>query len=206
MAGTINTNTVQLGDSATATQNFTLRTNVDGTATLARGNVGATTQDILTVDANGKAVFSQGMGAVPATQSMIRVHTPNGAGSTNTCVQRFLTTFVTQGTDITLTQSATLGDTFTVNTAGVYSCSLTAVHPTGNGVVGISASSTQLTTSIVGIAVTDKLTLVQDYTATGTVSCSWIGYLAAGAVVRVHTDATALVADNRSQFTITRVA
>ena len=43
MAGTIKTNAVQLGDSATATQNFTLRTNQDGTATLARGNVGATT-------------------------------------------------------------------------------------------------------------------------------------------------------------------
>lgn len=53
MAGTIKANTIQLGDSATATQNFVLQTNVDGTAKLARGNQGATTQDILTVDANG---------------------------------------------------------------------------------------------------------------------------------------------------------
>ena len=53
MAGTIKTNAVQLGDSATATQNFTLRTNADGTATLARGNVGATTQDVLTIAADG---------------------------------------------------------------------------------------------------------------------------------------------------------
>lgn len=53
MAGTVKTNAVQLGDSATATQNFTIRTNVDGTATVARGNVGATTQDILTIAADG---------------------------------------------------------------------------------------------------------------------------------------------------------
>lgn len=53
MAGTIKTNAVQLGDSTTATQNFTLQSNVDGTAKFARGNTGATTQDILTVDAAG---------------------------------------------------------------------------------------------------------------------------------------------------------
>lgn len=54
MAGTIKANQLQLGDSSTATQNFTLQTNVDGTLKLARGNAGATTQDILTIDTNGK--------------------------------------------------------------------------------------------------------------------------------------------------------
>jgi hypothetical protein len=53
MAGKITVNTVQLGDSATATNNFVLKTNVDGTAVLARGNDGATTQDILTIDSSG---------------------------------------------------------------------------------------------------------------------------------------------------------
>ena len=44
----------QLGISATATQNFTLDASAsDGTMKLARGNAGATTQDILTVDASG---------------------------------------------------------------------------------------------------------------------------------------------------------
>lgn len=54
MAGTLKTDSVQLGDSLTATNNFVLKTNADGTAKLARGNVGATTQDILTVDADGR--------------------------------------------------------------------------------------------------------------------------------------------------------
>lgn len=57
MAGTLAINNIQLGDSSTASQNFVLKTNSDGTATLARGNVGATTQDILTVGADGKVTL-----------------------------------------------------------------------------------------------------------------------------------------------------
>lgn len=53
MAGKVTANTVQLGDSVTATNNFVLKTNADGTATLARGNDGATSQDILTINSDG---------------------------------------------------------------------------------------------------------------------------------------------------------
>jgi len=73
MAGQVKVNQIQLGDSSTATQNFVWQTNVDGTCKLARGNVGATTQDILTVDAAGLVTMSQGSGrfvlgtAVPYT-------------------------------------------------------------------------------------------------------------------------------------------
>lgn len=52
MAGTITTNAVVLGDSATAANNFQLRTNTDGSMKLARGATGAL-GDILTVDASG---------------------------------------------------------------------------------------------------------------------------------------------------------
>jgi hypothetical protein len=51
----VKTNQVQLGQSGTAAQNFTLAvpSPANGTVKLARGNAGATTQDVLTVDANG---------------------------------------------------------------------------------------------------------------------------------------------------------
>lgn len=51
----IKTNAVQIGQSLTATQNFTLAvpSPPDGTIKLARGNAGATTQDVLSVDVNG---------------------------------------------------------------------------------------------------------------------------------------------------------
>ena len=50
---------MQLGQSATATQNFTMNTGLDGTMKLARGNVGATTQDVMTVASNGIVTFPQ---------------------------------------------------------------------------------------------------------------------------------------------------
>ena len=57
MAGTIKTQ-LQLGDSATATNNFTLTSAAaDGSMKLSRGNAGATTQDILTIDATGKVAM-----------------------------------------------------------------------------------------------------------------------------------------------------
>lgn len=59
MAGTVKTNIVQLGDSSTPSQNLVIRTNVDGTFSVARGNAGATTQDILTIDANGRIAMPQ---------------------------------------------------------------------------------------------------------------------------------------------------
>ena len=54
----------QLGLSVTPGNNFTLDASADnGTMKLARGNAGATTQDIMTVDAAGKVAFPQ-MGPV----------------------------------------------------------------------------------------------------------------------------------------------
>ncbi len=63
MSGLLKTH-IQLGDSATATQNFTLTSQAaDGTMKLARGNFGATTQDVITVDANGRVTWTQGINA-----------------------------------------------------------------------------------------------------------------------------------------------
>ena len=61
-------NKIQIGQSATATQNFTLSvpSSPDGTIKLARGNAGATTQDILNVDASGVVSF-------PATGSFGKI-------------------------------------------------------------------------------------------------------------------------------------
>lgn len=54
------TNSLQVGSSATATQNFVLAVPAtpNGTIKLARGNQGATTQDVFTVDAGGALTVS----------------------------------------------------------------------------------------------------------------------------------------------------
>jgi len=56
----IKANAVQVGQSPTATQNFTLAvpSSPDGTIKLARGNSGATTQDVMSVDASGNVSFA----------------------------------------------------------------------------------------------------------------------------------------------------
>ena len=79
MAGDLTVNRVQLGDSTTAANNFVWQTNTDGTAKLARGNIGATTQDILTVAADGKVNFLEPIVAFsysPSTATNIATTTP----------------------------------------------------------------------------------------------------------------------------------
>lgn len=61
---TLKTNAVQIGQSNTATSNFTLTAaSANGTVKLARGNSGATTQDIITVGTDGKVDFPAGLAA-----------------------------------------------------------------------------------------------------------------------------------------------
>jgi len=57
----LKSNSVQIGQSATATQNFTLSvpSSPDGTIKLARGNSGATTADVLSVDASGNVALNE---------------------------------------------------------------------------------------------------------------------------------------------------
>lgn len=60
----------QLGLSNIPAQNFTLTAEAqDGTMKLSRGSAGATTQDILTVDANGRVAFPQNV--VPALSAKL---------------------------------------------------------------------------------------------------------------------------------------
>jgi hypothetical protein len=68
-------NSVQIGQSTTGTNNFTLSvpSSPDGTIKLARGNSGATTQDILTVNSSGAVTLTNGgaitLGAAQASTS-----------------------------------------------------------------------------------------------------------------------------------------
>ena len=61
---TLKANNVQIGQSSTAAQNFTLAVpaSPDGTIKLARGNSGATTADIINIDASGD-IYSSWCGA-----------------------------------------------------------------------------------------------------------------------------------------------
>jgi len=79
----IKANAVQVGQSPTATYNFTLAvpSSPDGTIKLARGNSGATTQDVLTVSNIGVVSFPQGLATSSITANVIGNVTGNTTGN-----------------------------------------------------------------------------------------------------------------------------
>jgi len=168
-------------------------------AGLAVGGLGTGVVDTATLAAAAVTPVKTQVGVLP---SMVRLDGGNGFGSTNTVIRRFTTTVLNQGTDITYADSATLGATFTINTNGVYAVTYfdapLAVAPSG-----LSLNSSQLTTGIGGITTTDRLTMATPRAGTDSMAVSWTGYLAAGAVIRVHTSAGSSAT---AAFTIVRIA
>jgi hypothetical protein len=140
---------------------------------------------------------------MPAPFSMVRLNTINGFGSTNTKIRRFLNTVTNQGADITYADSATLGASFTINTAGVYGISYSDQF-TLSDQYGVSLNSASLTTSFNAIPVSEQVCLTTN--AGSAAGCAAVTvYLPAGSVLRPHTAGTGpgLTA---ALFTITRVS
>jgi hypothetical protein len=134
MAGDLITNRVQLGDNATAANNFVWQTNIDGTAKLARGVIGATTQDILTVDASGRVNF-------PQTLVAFRVYATSSTTALTTTDTRINFDTKTDGSNnaFDLTNSFDLtNDRFQPNVAGYYQ--FTGCFVTSNGTSQVIAS------------------------------------------------------------------
>lgn len=137
--------------------------------------------------------------------SMVRLNTANGYGSTNTKIRRFTNVVTNQGADITYADSATLGGSFTINTAGVYSLSYSDSVSSAEHIC-LSLNTANPTTNPASLPVGEVLSISIISTTGGFAgNVCWTGYLAAGAVVRAHSDGVA-ASGPAAQFTITRVA
>jgi hypothetical protein len=144
-------------------------------------------------------------GNVTTPLSYVRLNTANGYGSTNTKIRRFTNIVNNVGTDITYADSATLGGTFTINTNGVYSVGYSDQFTTANA-LGLSINSTQLTTAIQSISVTDVLVAATTTGAAYMAVCSATFYASSGAVIRAHDEGAGSGSNpNMCQFTIARV-
>jgi len=175
----------------------------DGTLLIQTGPSGAKV-NALAFGSDGTPTFLKA--PIVPVQSMVRLHTSNGYGSTNTMIRRFTTQVTNLGSDITYADSATLGATFTINTNGVYAISYSDQGSAAN-YCGISLNSSELTTSINTIIAADRLVMTTFPAGSQTGNTSWTGYLAAGAVVRPHTAAAAVGSfPATTAFTIVRVA
>lgn len=126
-------------------------------------------------------------------------------GSTNTCILRFANVTKTSGSAITLTQSATNGDSFAVNEDGIYSVTASQNVSSGTSDVGISLNSSQLTTNVSSITAATRLAGVE--ASAGIISAaSWTGVLKAGDVVRAHDNGLSTGTANWVYFKICQVS
>jgi len=142
-------------------------------------------------------------------KSYVMVHTGNGLGSTNTKIRRFATTVENIGSDITYTDSAADGASFTINKSGYYSVSYSDQYSSaGSEAFGITLNSSQLTTDVHFITTADRLAItVANGTAGGDYShTSWSGWLDTGDIIRAHSQGKVLSASTRCHFTIAGVS
>lgn len=171
------------------------------TAKIADANV--TTAKILDANVTLAKLAASIQPYVQSLRSEIWVHSGNGHGSTNNKIRRFTTTGSSTGSAVTYADSAANGASFTIVTAGLYHISYLEGSPATDGDFGISVDSAQLTTTVVtATGVKDRSRAQNGFGGT----LSILLYLAAGAVVRPHTDG---VLDNTSaatSFRITQVA
>lgn len=117
----------------------------------------------------------------------------SGVGSTNTAIRRFTTVTKNTGSPyMTLTQSATLGDSITINTTGRYAITATGDMRTGSTpvTIGVSKNSGQLSTAIESITSANRIAIWYAPAVGGageTVpQASYAGWLTAGDVIRIH--------------------
>ena len=144
------------------------------------------------------------MTVLSPTQSMVRLNTANGWGSTNTKIRRYTNTVTNQGTDITYTDSATLGASFTINTTGVYGISMT--ETTASAFFAAITLNDTTPTVNVGSQAAGEILAGCSNTANNLASCSGTFFLPAGSVIRSHGEGAAASSSPQFvQFVITRV-
>ncbi len=145
-----------------------------------------------------------------AVRAEWRANTYAGYGATDTKIPYFtnVVTNVDTLSAITVVNNATNGCRITINTAGKYAFSFNFNGPASTYLrVGLSLNSSQLTTSIGAITVADVLAVAGGVTAGDTIMpfCGWSGYLAAGSVVRPHTDGNVPSVSRDVNFTVSKM-
>jgi hypothetical protein len=134
--------------------------------------------------------------------SYIRRTAGNTRGSTNTNVVIYGTAAESAGEDITYVNSAANGDSFKINTSGIYSVDVSAYT---------NSSDADYTLQIrVGSSVNNSAS-DGDTRATASIlfgyasSCSWVGYISKDYFIYTHQSTAPTANTNLNQITIARV-
>lgn len=165
----------------------------------------ATAARKLTIDMVNAARTIKMNRSLDFSNSIVRVHTGNGHGSTNTKIRRYTTAQTNQGGAVTYADSATAGGSFTINNTGLYYMTVVDKYDGGTqSNIGISLNSSQLTTDVESITTNDRLFYTNTVTNVFN-GGSMMSYLTATDVVRVHTNGTPNDNTARSLFVIAQV-
>jgi len=156
----IKANAVQVGQSPTATQNFTLAvpSSPDGTIKLARGNAGATTQDVMNVSNAGVVSFPQGLGNISNSTAIA-----TGSTTARSLANRFADV-------VNVKDFGAVGDGVTDDTAAIQAA-INYVASIGSGTI-VFPHGTFLVTS--GFLITTPIKFVGD----GNGWYAWVGVTA----------------------------
>lgn len=170
--------------------------------TISLPNGAPTNGYIIQTDASGN--WNYAASSATPLRSYVWLQGANGYGSTNTKIRRFSTVVANVGSAITLTQSSTNGDSFTINENGLYAISYSEEFDT-DAHFGISLNSTQLTTGITSITDSHKVTLGRTIANGKGANVSTTIYLPAGSVIRAHTNGDGSATTAHTLFQITQV-
>lgn len=141
---------------------------------------------------------------IESEDSMVRLHTSNGYGSTNNKIRRFSSLIEKTGSAVTYLDTAADGASFLIEQRGIYHISYSDIF-SGAEHFGISKNSTELTTEIFNIADNDRLNSSITETSGRGDAIAWSGQLEKGDIIRAHTGGTGDSANpERAQFTITK--
>lgn len=158
-----------------------------------------------TFDFQGKVPISGWTSTTPngvTLNSEVNVYNTSGQGSTNGDVLIFNSVSVNTGTDITYATSATLGDSFTINTSGIYAMTYCDYAGSDQN-FGISKNASG-TTAYASLAVANQVVggLVK---ANYNTCFAWTGHLSGSDVIRPHTSGATSTGDNKIRFQIVRI-
>jgi hypothetical protein len=203
---------IQISASSGSSSPLTTKGDIWGYSTLdARIPVG-TNNHVLTADST-QALGVKWAAAPSSTgpRSQIIVDSGNGYGSTNQLCRRFSNTRLSTGSDISYSDSATLGGQFTINTTGIFSITYTDVHSTGSSYALIGVNPTAVGG---GNSVNDQTYANGGrcfaYTNTANIQAaacaSWTGILTSGDVVYAVSNGDNDSSDFRCMFNITMVS